>query len=84
MSDTDTLLAEIKADLKHVVKLVEKHDKSLYGEDGGNGLVSHVSRHNEMETRANRYAAIAVGLMLTNIGTLIKMVWSYITEGNSK
>lgn len=84
MSDTDTLLAEIKADLKHVVKLVEKHDKSLYGEDGGNGMVSHVARHNEMEARANRYAAIAVGLMLTNIGTLVKMVWSYITEGNSK
>lgn len=84
MSSTDTLLAEIKADLKHVVKLVEKHDKSLYGEDGGNGLVSHVARHNEMETKANRYAAIAVGLMLTNIGTLIKMVWSYVSGGSGK
>jgi len=74
-------IAEIKADLKHALRLMERHDKTLYGEDGGNGLVSHVTRHNEKENQANRLIAAIVGLALMNIGAIAKVVWSHFTKG---
>lgn len=76
-------IAEIKADLKHALRLMDRHDRTLYGEDGGNGLVSHVTRHNDMESKANRLIAAVVGLALMNVGTLIKMVWTHLTKGQS-
>ena len=75
-------IAEMKADLKHAVSLMAKHDKSLYGEDGGNGLVSHVHRHNELEGKVTRLVAAIVTLALANIGTLGKLIWTGITSQN--
>ena len=76
-------IAEIKADLKHVVRMMERHDKTLYGEDGGNGLVSHVTRHNEKEVKVDRLIAAVVALALANIGTLAKVVWNHLSGGKS-
>jgi len=79
----ETDIAEIRADMKHVVELAKRHDRTLYGEDGGNGVVSHVTRHNEMEAKANKLLVAVVGLLLANIGTLGKLVWESLTaRGN--
>lgn len=75
MPQIEATLAEIGSDLKHVVRLVEKHDRTLYGESGGNGIVSYVERHNELERKANRLILWVAGLIVTNLGTLLKLFW---------
>lgn len=74
-------IADIKADMRHLVDLAKRHDKTLYGEDGGNGLVSHVNRHNEKERDINRLVAAVVALLLANVGTLLKVVWNTLKGG---
>ena len=74
-------IAEMKADLKHVVALAMRHDKSLYGEDGGNGLVGDCRTLKDSEAKRTRLMNAVTGLLLANVAVIGKTIVSWI-RGN--
>lgn len=72
MDHIERHLIEISAKVDQILEASQKHERSLYGLDGGNGIVSDVKRHNELERKANRIILWVGGLIIANVGTLIK------------
>ena len=74
MNDIERHLIEISGKVDQILESTKKHERSLYGIDGGNGIVSDVKRHNALEQKANRMIFWVGGLIIANLGTLIKAV----------
>ena len=70
-------IRELLRDMKPVVKEVGLLSTTVWGPDRQGGLVQGVRENTQSLTRINKTALAILGLITTNIGTLVALVWSW-------
>ena len=77
-------LEKLLIEIGPVIEEVKLHAHTLYGQDREGGIVAGLRDTRQDVDRINKTAAAIIGLVTTNIGTLIALAWNWIRHGGNQ